>query len=49
MIVATNALSAKSMGSSICLLTKGKRLLNELEELEIETILPKDEGYLAAI
>ena len=45
--VVTDTLSRKSTGSMAFLLTTKRRLLRELEALQI--VLPRDRGYMAAL
>jgi len=47
--VVVNALSHMSSGSVAYLLTKEKRLLRELDALQIEVVLPRNQSYLAAL
>jgi len=47
--VVVDALSRKSIGSIACLLTQEKRLLEELDGLQMEVVLPRNESYLAAL
>jgi len=46
--VLADALSRKSIGVIASLLNKERRLLKELDALQIEVVLPGDQGYLAA-
>ena len=47
--VVVDALSRKSTESVACLLTQEKRLLEELDGLQIEVVLPGNQSYLAAL
>lgn len=47
--VVVDALSRKSTGSVLCLLMQEKRLLKELDVLQIEVLLPGNQSYLAAV
>jgi len=44
-----DALSRKSTSSIACLLTQEKRLLRELDTLQIEVVLPGNQNYLAVL
>ena len=46
--VVANVLSRKSTRVA-CLLTQEKRLLKELDTLQIEVVLPGDQSYLVAL
>jgi len=47
--VVADALSRKSTRSVAYLLTQEKRLLKELDVLQIEVVLPRNQGYSAAL
>ena len=47
--VVVDALSRKSTRSVACLLTQEKRLLKELDMLQIEVVLPGNQSYLAVL
>ena len=47
--VVADALSRKSTGSIAYLLTREKRLLRELDVLQLEVVLPGNQSYLAAL
>ena len=45
--VLADAMSRKSIGVIASLLNKERRLLKELDALQIEVVLPGDQGYQA--
>jgi len=47
--IVADALSRKSTGIIACLLVQERRLLKELDTLQIEVVLPGDQSYLAAL
>jgi len=47
--VVADVLSRKSTASAACLLAQEKRLLEELDGLQIEVVLPGNQSYLAAL
>ena len=47
--IVVDALSRKSTGSVACLLAEEKRILRELDTLQIEVVLPGIQSYLATL